>query len=235
MRIFIILLLGGLLVYSCDNSSSSTETNSIQSVSTASTHHVKALEIIQTTSYTYLRVEENNEEFWIAVSKISAAVGDEFYFSESMEMKDFQSTELNRVFPSVFFVQDISTTPIQESDANMHKDINATVNTMDSSIVIEPIKGGITISELFRNSEKYNGKKVIVKGKVVKVNSEIMGKNWIHVQDGTSEGQNFDLTITTSEVLTLNEIVAFEGVISLNKDFGAGYKYDLIMEDATKK
>lgn len=235
MRIFIILLLGALLVYSCDNSSSSTETNSIQSVPTASTHHVKALEIIQTTSYTYLRVEENNEEFWIAVSKISAAVGDEFYFSESMEMKDFQSTELNRVFPSVFFVQDISTSPIQESDANMHKDINPTVNTMDSSIVIDPIKGGITISDLFRNSEKYNGKKVIVKGKVVKINSEIMGKNWIHIQDGTSEGQNFDLTITTSEVLTLNEIVAFEGVISLNKDFGAGYKYDLIMEDATKK
>jgi hypothetical protein len=61
----------------------------------------------------------------------------------------------------------------------------------------------------------------------------IMGKNWIHVQDGTEAAGNYDLTVTTQGTAKVGDVVVVEGGISLNKDFGAGYKYDVIMEDAS--
>ena len=71
-----------------------------------------------------------------------------------------------------------------------------------------------------------------MKGQVVKVNEEIMGKNWIHIQDGSGSAADFDLTITTVEKVKVDDVVTFEGTISLSKDFGAGYFYEVIMEDA---
>jgi hypothetical protein len=101
------------------------------------------------------------------------------------------------------------------------------------SIDIAPVEGSIELSELFLNKDKYNGKVVQVTGKCVKVNPMIMGRNWVHIQDGSAEGP--DLTVTTTANVQLNDIVSFEGIIALNKDFGAGYKYDIIMEQARLK
>ncbi|MFH1526888.1 MAG: hypothetical protein ABIG69_09590, partial [Bacteroidota bacterium] len=96
----------------------------------------------------------------------------------------------------------------------------------------EKVKDGITLKELFENKEKYSGKIVKVKGQSVKVNNGIMSKNWVHIQDGTKSTENYDLMVTTNESINLNDVVVFEGIIILDKDFGYGYKYDLIMEDA---
>ena len=96
---------------------------------------------------------------------------------------------------------------------------------------VEPVEGAIRIADLVNNRNQYEGKLIKVTGKCVKVNSEIMGRNWIHLQDGS--GENFDLTVTTDESVELGTIVTMEGTIALNKDFGAGYRYDVIMEGAT--
>ena len=60
-----------------------------------------------------------------------------------------------------------------------------------------------------------------------------MNRNWLHIQDGSEEG--LDLTVTTEENIALGAIVSLEGVITLDKDFGAGYRYDIIMEKAMLK
>jgi hypothetical protein len=105
-----------------------------------------------------------------------------------------------------------------------------------NEVKVEAAEGGITIAELFANREKYNGKKVLIKGEVVKANLEIMNKNWFHIQDGTADGENFDLTITSLENdIEVGSIVTFEGMIILNKDFGHGYSYEVLMEDAVVK
>jgi hypothetical protein len=70
-----------------------------------------------------------------------------------------------------------------------------------------------------------------VKGQVVKLNNMIMNRNWIHLRDG-STGEDVDLTLTTTDNVQLGAIAAFEGIIALNKDFGAGYMYEIIMEEA---
>jgi hypothetical protein len=62
-----------------------------------------------------------------------------------------------------------------------------------------------------------------------------MNKNWVHLQDGTRDGDNWDLAITTQDIVKTGDIVVFEGVVALNKDFGAGYVYDVILEDAKLK
>jgi len=98
--------------------------------------------------------------------------------------------------------------------------------------VIKPVEGGITIAELFANRDNYANKVLIMRGKVTKFNSNIMGKNWIHIQDGTEYSGENDLTITSDMEVKVDDIVAFEGKITLDKDIGPGYFYKIIMEDA---
>jgi len=114
--------------------------------------------------------------------------------------------------------------------ANPHSNLSNTVPT-DKNLKIEPPPGGITINELFTNTKKYEGQTIKVKGRCVKLNNMIMNRNWIHLQDGSTKDADADLTVTTTEDVTLGAIVVFEGKIALNKDFGAGYTYEVIMEE----
>ncbi len=95
-------------------------------------------------------------------------------------------------------------------------------------------KNGYTVEEIFTKSKDLNGKTVRVKGKIVKYNPNIMGKNWIHLQDGTGNPmkKTHDLVVTTTEKLSSEDVITIEGTMVANKDFGAGYKYDAIVEKA---
>lgn len=98
---------------------------------------------------------------------------------------------------------------------------------------IDKAEGGMTIEEIFAKKDELGETKVIVRGKVVKANPEIMGKNWLHVRDGTGSEGTSDLTVTTSGTLPeVGDTVLVTGQVSLNKDFGLGYQYDVILEDA---
>ena len=99
-------------------------------------------------------------------------------------------------------------------------------------ITIEATGTSISISELFKNKEKYNNTIVKIKGEVTKFNPAIMNTNWVHIQDGTEFNGKFDLTVTTTETLQIGDIVILEGKVTLNKDFGAGYLYAVIIENA---
>jgi hypothetical protein len=107
----------------------------------------------------------------------------------------------------------------------------ARVMTSKADVKIEPCADCIAISKLLGDKKAYEGKLIKVKGQVTKYNAGIMGKNWVHIQDGTDYNESFDLTITTDITVAVGEIVTFEGKIALDKDFGYGYVYDVIMED----
>ncbi|MFH1121046.1 MAG: DNA-binding protein [Bacteroidota bacterium] len=194
------------------------------------THAVSVIEVIQTSNYTYLQVFENDSKFWIAITRSEAKAGDVLYFTNAMEMKDFKSKELNRVFPSILFVNDPGTTP--PSEKKMAQSPGKITAQRLTEISVEPVKGGITISDLYNKKAGYAEKTVKIRGVVVKYNKNIMGKNWAHIQDGTESGGKYDLTVTTMDALEEGNVVTFEGIIQLDKDFGAGYAYDVIMEDA---
>lgn len=189
-------------------------------------------EVVQATSYTYLKVKEADSEFWIAITKREIEAGETISFAGGLEMNNFQSKDLQRTFETIYFVDKIVGGESSASQQSMSMSHQMKPELEKKEISIEPAEGGITIAELFTNRASYADKTVLIKGQVTKVNRAIMEKNWVHLQDGTGYSGGFDLTVTTQEQVNVGDVVTFEGKITLNKDFGAGYSYEVIMEQA---
>jgi hypothetical protein len=121
-----------------------------------------------------------------------------------------------------------------KSDINksMSRETNkSNISIEKMNVKVEPCQGCTTISNLIANKQSFSGKVIKVKGRVTKFNPEIMGKNWVHVQDGSEFNGGFDLTITTNERVSIGDTLTFEGKIALDKDFGYGYFYSVLMEE----
>lgn len=235
MRLFVVILLGVALMTSCVRKKKEV----VEPIDTSSmVHEVAVKKALQANAYTYLLVDENDQEYWIAVEKMDPQIGGTYFFADAMEMKDFKSTDLDTVFSSVFFVQKLTTTKVAGSPAMTNPHGTAQGHKaveLDKSIQLEPVKGGITIGQLFASKTDYAGKEVLVRGKVTKVNNEIMGRNWVHIQDGTDADGSYDLTLTTDASVSVGDIITMQGTVAVDKDFGAGYFYDVIVEGAVVK
>ncbi len=232
MRITL-LILGITLLMSCESKKKDYAPVSKE----IAQNEVVVNEVQQTGGYTYILVQQSNQEFWLAVSKTDVRVGEKLYFTGAMEMKNFESKELNRVFESIFFVDKISRKPIdaETKKAEVIAKKQGEMQKLLDSIKISPAVDGYSIGELYKNAEKYNEKTVKVRGQVVKVNLDIMDRNWVHLMDGTKGDDRSDLTFTTKDVVQVGDTVTFEGVLAIDREFGAGYVYPLIVENATSK
>lgn len=177
MKLIFALLVSSILLSSCQENakkvqSFSTGEKTSESMSQApsqkavSYHHVIVKEVIQTSKYTYLFVNENNNEFWIAVRRLDAKIGDDVYYQQALPMKNFKSKELDRVFETVLFIQGNTSTPPTVDAAKMigAKKMPPKVDKKIEGIKVNAPQGGISIAELFKNKEKYEGKKVKVSG-----------------------------------------------------------------------
>jgi len=205
-------------------------------------HQVKVEEVIQSSAYTYIRVSSDGREYWIATNKIDVKVGGTYYWSEGAEMREFTSKELKRTFRSIYFIQNFTSEPITiakpEQNAAPMGQTGAPGKqpaVEHKGITVPKLEGGVTIAELYAKRKDFGGQTIKIRGEVVKFSSGIMNKNWAHLQDGTKDGSNFDLTVTTHDSVTVGDIIVFEGKVSLDKDFGAGYFYEVILEDARLK
>lgn len=193
------------------------------------------LEAVDGGTYTYLKLESEGKEFWGAVTAMELETGKTYYYTESVWMKDFESKTLGKTFDEILFIDYIGETSKQAEVASPHTGggQHVTAGKMEN-ISVELTGDEISLEELFRNKDKYKDQQLTVKGAVVKVNLDIMDRNWIHIQDGTSHEGMFDLTVTTTEQIKfdLNDIVTFKGTLTLDKDFGAGYFYKVILEES---
>lgn len=199
------------------------------------THEVVVEEILTTEKYAYLKVKEAADEFWIAISKRDVKVGETYTYKGGLLKRNFFSREFNRVFDTVYLVSNIRKKSGSDAGASASAErIPAAESLPDLSVEkIDPAAGAISLAQLFSQKSTYAGQKIKITGKCMKVNPKIMNRNWIHIQDGS--GEQLDLTVTTSENIPLGAIVSLEGTIALDKDFGAGYRYDIIMEGAVLK
>ena len=114
---------------------------------------------------------------------------------------------------------------------------NTSVNaTGDEKISVAKAIGpnAITVAEAFSNGAKWDKKKVIVNGKVVKVSTSIMKRNWIHIQDGTGslKKKTNNLVCTSKDMAAVGDVVSVRGVLAIDRDFGSGYSYKAIIENA---
>jgi hypothetical protein len=226
MRHLTIIILALLLVVSCKN------TGTKENIPVSDIHKVVVDQVLQAGAYTYLQVNETGMQKWLAVPSMTATEGDTYYYTGGLVMENFQSKDLDRVFETVLFLEEISTTPTLPSSAMTGSATPHSQSVQKLKFDIEVPEGGITIAELFAGKKSYESKSVIIRGAVTKFNPAIMNKNWIHIQDGTDHEGKFDLTITSDQVTEPGEIITVEGKITLDKDFGAGYYYEVIIEDA---
>jgi len=119
-----------------------------------------------------------------------------------------------------------------DQDATEHI---ASVTTDKKDVNVEKEEGTLSIAEVYENRKQLAGKEITVKGEVVKFNPSIMKRHWVHLQDGTEYNGEFDLTITTEDVVTVGSQVVFTGVLAIDRDFGYGYEYGTIVENAVLK
>lgn len=198
----------------------------------AGVRSVKAVESMDASNYTYINVDENGKYLWIAVPQMEVKKGDLLYFSKSMEMKNFKSESLNRTFESILFVEDISK-ELANPGAKQPHPVPSTAR--EDKISVQKLKDGKSIGEIFGELNKLNGKNVKVRGKVMKYNPGIMGTNWIHIQDGTAFQNDFDLLVTSDTQVQLGQVITAKGKLVTNKDFGSGYTYKVLVENAKVK
>ncbi len=188
--------------------------------------------------YVYVQLDTGDEKVWAAAPQQDVRVGDKAKTAGGVPMVDFHSKTLDRTFDRIYFVDTLTVERTQgqaSPTADMHAGIakEAQASAVDLSGIAKA-KDGKTVAEIFDERSSLASQQVSLRGKVVKFTQGIMGKNWIHVQDGTAGAQGADdLTVTTASVVTVGDTILVRGAVAVDKDFGFGYKYDVIMEDAT--
>ena len=213
-------------------------------------------ETMDSGGYTYVLLKTADREIWVAAPKTVVKVGQKIAFAPGMVTKNFKSETLNRTFDEVVFSPGVAGAgsgmasgggcPVKSDKkasgmgmggggmAAMGSSGRVVVPPLDLKIEKAPGDNGYTVFELYTKGKELDQKKVKVHAKVVKVSPNIMGKNWIHLQDGTGEPEKgtHDLVATSQEMPTVGEIVIIEGTLYADKDFGSGYRYDVIIEEA---
>lgn len=198
----------------------------------SNTHKAVVREVINAAGYSYLNVTEKRKSTWLAVPGMEISTGDVISYSGGMEMTNFHSKELNRTFPSVLFLEGITNESKPKNVIGMNKGGKmAEVKQEKVTVSVSQKDGSVSIAKIFETKADLSGKTVKVRGLITKINSAIMGRNWIHIQDGTDYNGAFDLTVTSDSNLQVGDTVTLEGKITLKKDFGYGYIYEVIMEE----
>jgi hypothetical protein len=219
----------------------------------AQTFSGKVIETTNAATYTYVCVDSGKATNWAAAQQFAVKLGDIVTITDGMPMPDYHSRSLNRTFPMIYFTGRASVAGAKASAAGElpaghppigaaagaaalpagHPPIGAGAATSPASDFsgLKVPKGGKTVADVIKNSAKLNGKSVSLRGKVVKYNAGILNRNWLHIRDGSGEEGGNDLTVTTEMAAKVGDTVLVKGKVATDRDFGAGYKYAVIIED----
>lgn len=217
----------------------------------------RVLEVQSAGGYSYLLLQNEQGTLWTAIPESKVEAGQEVLVGPGMLMKSFESKALGKNFDLIIFSSgladagDSHKTAAAEKKPHASGEMKATVSDAEleklsggsaravvpaDEVKVEKAEGdnARTVGECFSDAEQLNNKKVRVRGKVMKFSSMIMGKNWVHLQDGTGDPaeKTHDLVVTTSDKAKKGTIITVEGILHKDKNFGAGYRYAAIIEEA---
>ncbi len=212
---------------------------SSQSPKPSSTLRGTLREQIPVEPYVYVRLETADGEIWAAVNEAPLALGDSITVYNAFPMDQFASQTLNRTFERIYFGSlEPSSDAAIASSGELSASSTGTPTTPDAAIgPIAPAQGASarTIGDLWRDKEQLASTTVSVRGVVVKYNAAVMGKNWLHLQDGTGNAAQgtHDIVVTSMDPAAVGDTVTIRGIVRTNQDLGAGYVYSLLVEDAS--
>lgn len=194
----------------------------------------KVVETMDAGIYTYIHVEGESKDLWVASSRLEISVGDTVSVPEGVRMVDFYSTHLDRRFDLIYLVAFVEVEGREEvlpSIPEIHARGSEKGGFEFDLSGILPSESGLTVAGIFSQRRALSDREVSVRGRVVKVTSGVLGRNWIHLRDGTAgpAGED-DLTVTTTEEVELGSVVLVRGIVRLDRDFGYGYRSELLVE-----
>ena len=209
------------------------------------------VETMNSGGYTYVLLDTGTEQLWMAGMESAVEAGHVVETAQGMPMQQFTSKTLNRTFDVLYFVDgfrnlsvpampaghDAGGMPAGHPNVGLpqgHPDTGGVGNTADVDTAVEAVEAGKDIAWVYANKDTLAGQQVSLRGKVVKYNEGILGWNFLHVQDGSgdaADGSN-DMIVTTKAQSAVGQTVVLNGTVLLDKDFGAGYSYPVLIEDA---
>ena len=193
--------------------------------------------VLHAGTYTYVEIETPDDKRWVAAPAVDVRVGEDVKVPPGMAMREFPSKALDRTFDLVYFVSRVgllserADEPEPAGDAphpTVKNDFDVT--EFDFSQLKRPKKGA-RIGKILAKPSRFSGREVVIRAVVVKVNADIMKLNWIHLRDG-SGGKKNTLIATTSAMAKPGDVVLVKGTVVTDKDFGYGYKYAVLLENA---
>jgi hypothetical protein len=204
------------------------------------------LEILNSSGYTYLLLDVDGFKDWVAVPALIVEVGEVVELLPGTQMGQFSSKPLNRTFDRIIFSAGPTDKYNEKRKVDAHKgaDMSAPApgKKKSEAKIVEGLKvekatglNAYNLEELFAGKNELQNVKVAVRGQVVKVSTGIMNRNWVHIKDGSGPKGDNKLVVTTKDEPSLGDIVTAVGVFHINVDFGGGYNYAVIMEDAAIK
>jgi hypothetical protein len=192
----------------------------------------EVLETKDVENYTYMRLKLSKGETWAAVEKSPVKKGDKVTVENIVVMSNFESKVLKKTFPTIIFGS------LAGAQLGLPAGHNSVAKPLDTSkIKVSKATGAnaYTVEEVISTSSALKEKTVLVHAEVVKYNPGIMGKNWIHLRDGTGTDskETSDILVTSNDATKVGDIVTVKGIVRVDKDFGAGYAYKVLIEEAT--
>ena len=204
-------------------------------------HVATVAETFNAGNYTYLKLDEDGKEVWLASQPIKVSAGEKVEYIGGIPMKDFHSRSLNRTFESIRLItrikvldRDSGKTEPEKKGADNHDSAPEKPKTASAPQKgeIEKAENGKTVDEIFSEREDLKDKEVVLRAKVIKVSTKILGMNWITLSDGTGTAPDNKITATTSEEINLGDVLTVRGVVKNNVNIGSGYNYKAMIGDA---
>jgi hypothetical protein len=192
----------------------------------------KVKQTMEVSQYTYVEIDTGDALVWAAGPVTLVKVGDDVEVSGGVPMVDFRSTTLDRTFDKILLVSAIRVKSQQDSSSASEAG-GGDADAEPPVSGVERIEGGHTVGEVIAGKASLAGSEVAVRGKVIKMNASIMGRNWVHLSDGTAgpDGEQH-VIVTTEDIATVGSTVVVRGTVATDRDFGSGYSYSVLIEDA---
>ncbi len=213
---------------------------------TNNVHVAKVIETMDAAGYTYVKVDEDGQIYWIAGPESKVTVGSNVSYLEQMMMQDFTSKTLNRTFDMLMFTSTIipegkadsaaaAPAVAAQAAAPHYSDTQAAQQAPSDTINVAKAEGGYTVEELYAKKAALKGQKVTLKAKVIKVSKNIMGKDWVHLQDGTGVAGSSDDIVATGLNTTVQagDTVTATATLNTDVDLGYGYFFTVILEESS--
>lgn len=189
------------------------------------------------TNYTYVEVDTGDARIWAAGPRTPVKVGEGVVLLGASLMQNFHSNTLDRSFDRIYFVgsiQPASNPTGSGASGSIPYEVKTEQPPEPDTTGIVRAENGQTIAEIYQGKADLAGSEVAVRGVVVKVNARILGRNWIHLKDGTvGPGGEAKLIVTSTQTAEVGNTVLVRGILATDRDLGSGYHYDALVEEAS--